>query len=82
VESGAGEYPGNPEAVGRVVATWVREGEAGLARRAARARQIAQPEAAFSVAEEVWKWANTPRIANDRRNLLSRIEEIRSNLTP
>jgi len=82
VESGAGEYPGNPEAVGRTVATWINEGQEGLARRAERARQIAQPEAAFSVAEEVWKWANTPRITNDRRNLLARIEEIRSNLTP
>lgn len=82
VETGAGAYPGSPEAVGRTVAAWVREGEAGLARRAERARKIAQPEAAFSVAEEVWKWANTPRIPNDRRNLLARIEELRSQLTP
>ncbi len=82
VAAGAGEYPGSPEAVGRTVAAWVHEGVAGLESRAERARQIAQPDAAFNVAEEVWHWANQPRITNDRRNLLARIEEIRDNLTP
>ncbi len=82
VNSGVGEYPGNPQAVGQRVAAWVREGPEALARRAERSRQVAQPEAAFAVAEEVWKWANHGRIDNNKRSFFTRIEEIRSNLTP
>lgn len=82
VNNGAGEYPGSPEAVGHTVARWVREGRAGLERRAANARRIAQPDAAFKVADEVWHWAQQRRIPIYRRSLRHRIEEIRSNLIP
>jgi UDP-N-acetylglucosamine:LPS N-acetylglucosamine transferase len=82
VKNGAGEYPGSPEAVGHTVARWVREGRAGLERRAANARRIAQPDAAFKVADEVWHWAQQGRIPIYRRSLRHRIEEIRSNLIP
>lgn len=82
VQSGAGAYPGSPEEVGRTVAAWVREGEAGLAKRAARCAQIARPNAAFEVADEVWYWANQGRVPNTRRSFRARIEELRSNLMP
>jgi 1,2-diacylglycerol 3-beta-galactosyltransferase len=82
VQSGAGEYPGSPERVGQTVAKWVREGQAGLEQRSERSRQIARPNAAFEVAEQVWQWANHGRIPNSKRGILNRIEEIRSNLLP
>ncbi len=82
VSNGAGEYPGNPEALGNTVARWVGEGTAGLERRAARARKIARPDAAFDVADEVWRWANHGRIPIYRRGLRDRIEAIRHNLMP
>ncbi len=82
IESRAGVYPGTPEAVGHTVAAWVREGREALAVRAARSQAIAQPDAAFAVAEEVWEWANRGRIPIYRRTLRERVEEIRSQLIP
>ena len=82
VNSGAGEYPGSPQEVGRTVARWVREGQAGLAKRAAKSESIARPDAAFKVADEVWAQAQHGRIPTNRRGILHRIEEIRTNLLP
>ena len=82
VNNGAGAYPGNPEAVGETVARWIREGKAGLEKRAANARKVARPQAAFDVADEVWEWAQKGRIPIYRRGLRERIAEIRANLMP
>lgn len=82
VNNGAGAYPGNPEAVGETVARWIGEGKAKLGRRAANARKVARPQAAFDVADEVWEWAQKGRIPIYRRGLRERIAEIRANLMP
>ena len=82
VRNSAGAYPGDPEAVGRTVARWIAEGPAALEKRAANARSIARPEAAFEVADEIWAWAQKGHIPIYRRGLRERIEEIRSNLMP
>ncbi|MEL6270458.1 MAG: glycosyltransferase, partial [Chloroflexota bacterium] len=82
VKSGAGLYPGSPEAVGETVAHWVSQGAKGLEARAAKARAAARPESAFEVADEIMHWAEKGRIPIYRRSLRTRIEEIRSNLMP
>ncbi|MEL6148560.1 MAG: glycosyltransferase, partial [Chloroflexota bacterium] len=62
VKSGAGLYPGSPEAVGETVAHWVSQGAKGLEARAAKARAAARPESAFEVADEIMHWAEKGRI--------------------
>jgi UDP-N-acetylglucosamine:LPS N-acetylglucosamine transferase len=82
VKSGAGLYPGSPEAVGETVAHWVRQGMSALEERAERAKAVARPNSAFDVADEIMHWAEEGRIPIYRRSLRNRIEEIRSNLMP
>lgn len=69
-EHGAGVYAPNPYAVAESVATWLREGESGLRRRAEAARQIARPNAVWEIAEEVWQYAHMPPILTNPRKLL------------
>jgi len=82
VNSGAGLYPGSPEKVGDTVAHWVHTGASALEERAARARAVAKPDAAFDVADEIMYWAEKGRIPIFRRSLRNRIDEIREDLMP
>ncbi|MFZ4813198.1 MAG: MGDG synthase family glycosyltransferase [Phototrophicaceae bacterium] len=82
LKMGAGVYPGTPDGVGRTVKAWVGEGQQGLLRRAQASRAVAVPDSAFTAATEIWEWTKVGKIPTDRRNLRSRIEEIRSSLMP
>jgi 1,2-diacylglycerol 3-beta-galactosyltransferase len=67
VENRAGEYAPAPALVAETVRRWLAEGPQALAERAARARAIANPNAVWEIADEIWAWANHPPIANPRR---------------
>lgn len=82
LDNKAGEYPGSPAAVGETVVRWVREGREQLEKRSQDSLRVARPNAAAETAEVVWKWSNYGRIPTHRRNILNRIEEIRTNLLP
>jgi 1,2-diacylglycerol 3-beta-galactosyltransferase len=70
VENNAGVYAPKPELVAREVTKWLAEGKRGLMRRAANARQLARPNAVWDIADEVWRWAQHPRIPVEHKSLL------------
>ena len=59
VESGAGEWAPGPTRAAQTVARWIGLGRGELGRRAAAARALARPAAAFAVADEVSRLALT-----------------------
>ena len=67
VENQAGEYAPSPALVAQTVQRWLSEGPQALAARAERARAIANPNAVWDIADEIWAWANHAPIANPRR---------------
>lgn len=69
VENNAGTYAPDPAEVADVVEDWLNRGEEGLRELAFNARSIANPDAVWEIAEDVWHWANQPRIVNPRKSL-------------
>jgi 1,2-diacylglycerol 3-beta-galactosyltransferase len=67
VDNGAGEYAPSPQAVAQVVQRWLSEGAEGLRIRSQKARQIANPNAVWEIADEVWHWAQVGLIPNPKR---------------
>jgi 1,2-diacylglycerol 3-beta-galactosyltransferase len=59
VEGGAGEWAPGPTRAAQTAARWTRLGRVELERRAACARALARPDAAFVAADEVWRLALT-----------------------
>jgi 1,2-diacylglycerol 3-beta-galactosyltransferase len=62
VRNDAGVWAPSPTKVARAVRDWLTEGPEGLARRAAAAKALARPNAVWEIAEEVWHYANQPRV--------------------
>jgi len=67
VDHQAGEYAPSPTLVAETVRRWLAEGPQALAARAERARAIANPQAVWDIADEIWAWANHAPITNPRR---------------
>ena len=65
VENGAGVWAPSPARVADAVEAWLAEGAAGLARRSAAARALGRPNAVWDIADEVWHYANQPRVLLD-----------------
>lgn len=80
VDNDAGVYAPNPREVGEAVRSWLGEGAEGLKRRSQNALRIARPNAVFEIADEVWQYAQQPRIANERRKLLQQLTARAANL--
>lgn len=67
VENNAGAYAPEPRQVAETVAAWLNEGPDALARRAANARRIANPNAVWEIADEIWQWAHHEALPGKRR---------------
>jgi len=80
VDNEAGVYAPNPREVGEAVSAWLSQGADELRRLSQNARRIARPNAVFDIADEVWAYAQQPRIANERRRLLRQLTERAANL--
>ncbi len=63
LENDAGVYLPKPEKVVSKIIDWLGEGPEMLAKRSAKARRIARPNAVWEIAEAVWDFANKPNIA-------------------
>ncbi|MDX1992073.1 MAG: glycosyltransferase [bacterium] len=77
VENNAGVYAPDPDVVASTVEQWLKEGEAGLRRRAENARRLGRPNAVWDIASEVWDYAHQPLIPTHRRKRLTRMFETR-----
>lgn len=59
VEGGAGEWAPGPARAAQTVARWTSVEQSGLDRKATCAKALARPDAASTVADEVWRLALT-----------------------
>ena len=75
IENEAGVYAPELEEVIKAVGQWLSEGKEGLQRRADNARRIANPNAVWDIAEEVWDWSHHPPIKNKRLKIMDYIAE-------
>jgi 1,2-diacylglycerol 3-beta-galactosyltransferase len=81
VQNGAGVFAPTIPEVARTIAAWLAEGPAGLKRRSESAHRLGKPDAVWTIADEVWQYANRPLITNPphrRRHLLPRTMRIMS----
>lgn len=58
----AGVYAPGPRKVAKAIGAWLSQGQAFLDERAESARKLAQPDAVWQIADEIWEYANKPRI--------------------
>lgn len=75
IENNAGAYAPTPQKVAATVEAWLAEGPEGLKQRSDNARRIANPNAVWEIAEEVWDWAQQPLIQNKRVSLRRKIRD-------
>lgn len=61
-EHQAGIYARGANRVAKAVNRWLAQGPAYLQERAAKARQLAHPDAVWEIADEIWSYAQQPRI--------------------
>jgi UDP-N-acetylglucosamine:LPS N-acetylglucosamine transferase len=61
-ESPAGVYAPGPGKVARAVEDWLSKGQDFLREWAENARRLARPDAVWAIADEVWSYAQQPRI--------------------
>lgn len=73
VDNQAGAYAPKPQLVADVVAEWLSAGAIGLAKRSENAKRIANPNAVWEIADEVWEWAHTGMIPTQRQSFLGRM---------
>jgi 1,2-diacylglycerol 3-beta-galactosyltransferase len=75
-EHHAGIWAHGPVRVAKAIGEWLAQGPEFLKERAENARQLAQPDAVWKIADEIWHYAQQPRITQTpkahRRSLLSR----------
>jgi 1,2-diacylglycerol 3-beta-galactosyltransferase len=73
IGNNAGTYAPDPRQVADTLESWLKEGPEGLTKRAENARRIANPNAVWEIADEVWKWAQQPQIAQEYEGVLRQI---------
>jgi 1,2-diacylglycerol 3-beta-galactosyltransferase len=75
-EHQAGIWAPGPARVAKALREWLAQGPEFLRERAENARQLGQPDAVWKIADEIWHYAQQPRIPQAtnprRRSLLSR----------
>lgn len=76
VENNAGTYTPDPDDVADVVEGWLAQGTDGLRRLSSNARSIANPDAVWEIADEIWEWAQHGKIKNPRKSLWEQTREI------
>lgn len=80
VQNNAGVYAPKPKAVAETLKTWLAEGEESLRQRAENIKRIAYPDAVWQIADEVWHWANQPKIKGKaHKTLLEDIADVTRN---
>lgn len=67
VQNGAGVFAPTAPELTQTIKEWLAEGPAGLKRRSENARRLGRPNAVWEIADEVWTYAQQPRIVNKRR---------------
>lgn len=67
VQNGAGVFAPTAPELTQTIKEWLAEGTAGLKRRSDNARRLGRPNAVWEIADEVWTYAQQPRIVNKRR---------------
>jgi 1,2-diacylglycerol 3-beta-galactosyltransferase len=67
VKNDAGIFAPSPEEVAGAVRKWLGDGPEGLAKRSANARELGQPDAVWTIADEVWEYAHRPIIRQERK---------------
>lgn len=67
VDNHAGAYCPRPDLVAQTVAQWLQGGEAALRTLSDNARSIANPDAVWQIADEVWQWAHHGMIETPKR---------------
>ncbi|MBN2303241.1 MAG: galactosyldiacylglycerol synthase [Anaerolineae bacterium] len=78
VENGAGEYAPGVVPVAHTVADWVAAGPGALAKRSARARALGQPDAVWTIADEIHQQAQRgPVPALQSRRLSRQVPRLR-----
>jgi 1,2-diacylglycerol 3-beta-galactosyltransferase len=82
VQNNAGVYAPSPGAVADSVSQWLAEGEQGLRQRAENAHRLARPNAVWEIADEIWHYAQQPKIPNHRRRLLGELLEAPREIFP
>lgn len=75
VDNRAGVFTPNTDGVIEALSSWLAEGADGLQRRSEFARRLARPNAVWDIADEVWHYAQKPRVERGRRNILKNISE-------
>lgn len=58
VENNAGVYAPAPHLVAKTVENWLSGGQEALNQLSSNAKKIANPNAVWEIADEVWKWAH------------------------
>ncbi len=82
IENNAGAYAPEPQKVADTVEVWLKGGRENLTVLSDNARKIANPDAVWQIAEEVWHWAHQPYITNaKKRSFLSRLPRLRRGRT-
>jgi 1,2-diacylglycerol 3-beta-galactosyltransferase len=76
VENNAGAFAPKPELVAQYVEEWLSEGEEGLRKRSENSRKIANPNAVWEIADEVWKWANHGWIPTPKRRIFRKKKQL------
>ncbi len=67
VQNGAGVFAPTSHEVTETIRGWLAEGPQGLKRRSDNARRLGRPNAVWDIADEIWTYAQQPRIINKRR---------------
>ena len=67
VDNNAGAYCPSPELVAQTAANWLKRGTDGLQALSENAKRIANPNAVWEIADDVWKWAHHDKIDTPRR---------------
>jgi 1,2-diacylglycerol 3-beta-galactosyltransferase len=76
VDNEAGIFAPNPSEVADHVENWLANDGATMRRYAANALRIARPNAVWEIADEVWAYAQKPKVPTNRRNYLREIRQM------
>ena len=76
LSNNVGVFAPSPALIGETLAAWFAEGPEGMTKRAARAREVSYPNAAFDIADEIWHFAHQAPIKIERHTLWKGMADI------